>query len=179
MKQTAFWREKKRTVYALFKIFSTCICWINIWNATCRGQRCGTTTIGVVRRQRVNHAFYKVVLKRLRKRVHTDIAEDWLPHHDNAPDHIALSFREFLAKKNILALPHPPSSPDLAACDFCLFPKLNSKLKGHHFGMENKQKIVTDELHTLTENDFRYWYDQCKKTLEPLCNFPRVILRRK
>jgi len=34
MKQTAFWREKKRRVYTVFKIFSTCICWINIQNAT-------------------------------------------------------------------------------------------------------------------------------------------------
>jgi len=42
--------------------------------------------------------------------------------------------------------------------------------------MENIQKIVTDELHTLTENDFWYCYDQWKKTLKPLCNFPKVIL---
>ena len=41
-------------------------------------------------------------------------------------------------------------SPDLAACDFYLFPNLKSKLKGHHFGTtENIQKIVTDELNTL------------------------------
>ena len=33
MKQTAFWR-KNRTVYTMFKIYSTYICWINIWNAT-------------------------------------------------------------------------------------------------------------------------------------------------
>jgi len=29
--------------------------------------------------------------------------------------------------------------------------------------MENIQKIVTDELNTLTENDFQYCYDQWKK----------------
>jgi len=41
---------------------------------------------------------------------------------------------------------------------------LKSKLNGHHFGtMENIQKIVTDELNTLTENDFWYCYDQWKK----------------
>jgi len=28
MKQTAFWREKKRRVYTMFKIFRTYICWI-------------------------------------------------------------------------------------------------------------------------------------------------------
>ena len=42
--------ENKRGVYTMFKIFSTYICWINIQNATFR---CGTTTIGVFRRQRV------------------------------------------------------------------------------------------------------------------------------
>jgi hypothetical protein len=48
-------------------------------------------------------------------------------------------------------------------CNFYLFAKLKSKLKGHHFGtMENIQKIVTDELRILMENDFQYCYDQCK-----------------
>jgi len=117
--------------------------------------------------QTVNHAFYKDVLERLRKRVQRvqrDIADDWVLQKDNAPANTALSIREFLAKKNIPVLPHLPYSPDLAPCDFCLFPKLKSKLKGHHFGtMENIQRIVTDVLNTLTENDFQYCFDQCKK----------------
>ena len=116
----------------------------------------------------VNHAFYKDVLERLRKRVQqvrTDISDDWLLHHDNAPAHTALSIQEFLAKKkNIPVLPHPSYSPDVAPCDFYLFPKLKLKLKGHHFGtIENIQKTVTDDLNTLTENDFRHCYDQWKK----------------
>ena len=55
--------------------------------------------------QTVNHAFYKDVLERLRnrvQRVRTDIVDDWVLHHDNAPAQTALSIREFLAKKNIL-----------------------------------------------------------------------------
>ena len=108
-----------------------------------------------------NHAFYKDVLERV-QRVRTDNADDWVLHHDNAPAHTALSIREFLAKKNIPVLPHPPNSPDLAPCDFYLFSKL--KLKCYHFGtMENIQKVVTVQLHTLTENYFRYCYDQWKK----------------
>jgi len=31
-----FEEKKKRRVCTMFKIFSTCICWINIWNATFR-----------------------------------------------------------------------------------------------------------------------------------------------
>jgi len=117
--------------------------------------------------QTVNHAIYKDVFEQLLKwvqRVWTDIADDWVLHHDNASAHTALSIREFLGKKNIPILLHPPYSPDLALCDFCLFPKLKSKLKGHHFGtMENIQKIVTNELHTFTKNDFRYCFDEWKK----------------
>jgi len=115
----------------------------------------------------VNHAFYKDVLEWLQKRVQraqTDIADDWVLHHENAPAHTALSIREFLVKKNIPVLPHPPYSPDLAPYDFYLFPKLKLKLKGHHFRtMENIQKTVADELQTLTANDFQYCYDQWKK----------------
>ena len=63
-------------------------------------------------------------------------------------------------RKIIRLLPHPPYSPDLAPCDFYLFSKLKLKLQGHQFGtLEN----ITDELHTLTENDFRFCYDQWKK----------------
>jgi len=73
--------------------------------------------------QAVNPVFYK---------------DDWVLQPYNAPPHNALSIREFLAKKRIPVLPHPPYSPDLAPCHFYLFPKLKSKLKGHHFRtMEN------------------------------------------
>ena len=128
---------------------------------------------GIVRKefvppgQTVNQAFYKDVLERLRKRVQrvrTDIADDWVLHHDNAPAHTALAIREFLAKKKIPVLPQPPYSPDLAPCDFYLFPKFKLKLKGHRFGtIEQIQKTVTDNLNTLTENDFQYCYEQWKK----------------
>ena len=120
-------------------------------------------SVGIIGGQTINHAFYKDVLERLRKRVQrvrTDIADDWALHHDNAPAHTALSIREFLAKKNIPVLPYPPYSPDLAPCNFYLFSKLKLRLEGRHFGtMEN----ITDELHTLTENEFRYCSDQWKK----------------
>jgi transposase len=66
------------------------------------------------------NAFYKDVLERLRKRVQR-------VRKDNAPAHTALSIRKFLVKKNISTLPHPPYSPDLAPCDFYLFPKLKLK----------------------------------------------------
>jgi hypothetical protein len=56
--------------------------------------------------------------------------------------HAALSVREFFAKHSIPVVPHPPYSPDLAPCDFFLFPRLKSTLKGKQF-----QDIVEIQLH--------------------------------
>jgi len=110
-------------------------------------------SVRMIAGQTVNHACYKDVLERLQKRVQqvqTDIAADWLLHHNNAPAHTALSIREFLAKKNIPLLPHPPYSPDLAPCDFYLFSKLKLKLKGHHFGTMENNRWTTHTYKKMT-----------------------------
>jgi histone-lysine N-methyltransferase SETMAR len=52
--------------------------------------------------------------------------------HDNAPAHRSVG-QDFLAKNNVTTLEHPPCSPNLAAEDFYLFPRLISALKGRRF----------------------------------------------
>ena len=86
----------------------------------------------------MNQTYYNEVLKRLRdairrKRPELRRSGDRFFHHDNAPAHSALRTREFLAKHSITVLPHPPYSPDLAPCDFFLFPMLKRPLKGRRF----------------------------------------------
>jgi len=41
-------------------------------------------------------------------------------------------------------IPHPLYSPDLAPCEFFLFPKMKLQLKGRRFDM-------TEEIHTETQ----------------------------
>jgi hypothetical protein len=41
--------------------------------------------------------------------------------------------RDFLAHSSIITILHPSYSPDLAPCDFFLFPKMKLKLKGRCF----------------------------------------------
>ena len=48
----------------------------------------------------------------------------WHFQQDNAPVHNYILITDYLTKMGIKTVPHPPYSPDLAACDFCLFPKL-------------------------------------------------------
>ena len=84
-------------------------------------------------------------------------------HQDNAPAHAALSVQQFLVDKNIATLQYPPYSPDLAPCDFFLFPKLKSVFKGTRFeSMEAEKNKTTHVLKQLTENELQHAFDQWK-----------------
>ena len=51
----------------------------------------------------------------------------------------------------IKTVPHRPYSPDLAACDFWLFPKLT----GYRYEtIEEMKEAVTKVIDTLTQEDF-------------------------
>jgi hypothetical protein len=53
-------------------------------------------------------------------------------------------------------IPHPPHSPDLAPCDFFLYPNMKLKLKGRRFDtIEEIQGEWQRVLDTLTEKDFQ------------------------
>jgi histone-lysine N-methyltransferase SETMAR len=84
-----------------------------------------------------NTKLYCKVLRHLRENIRQKRPDLWhaknLILHDIAPCHQALLFHEFLADHNMLSLPHPPCSPDLARADFFLFPKIKMQLKGHRF----------------------------------------------
>ena len=66
--------------------------------------------------QTVNQVYYKEVLTNLRERVRRR-PEMW----KNGSAHNALSVKTFLTKHKITVLEHPPTSPDLAPCDFFYF----------------------------------------------------------
>ena len=51
----------------------------------------------------------------------------------------------------IKTVAHPPYSPDLAPCDFCLFPKLRGC---RYETIEEMKEAVTNVIDTLTQEDF-------------------------
>jgi len=114
--------------------------------------------------QTVNQTFYREVLKRFRKReasVRPGTERTWMLHHDNAPCHTAVSINECLAERNIPLVHQPPYSPDLSPCDFFLFLRLKTHLKGRRFGtLDNIQKSVNDELKGIPVEAFQHCYEQ-------------------
>ena len=118
--------------------------------------------------QTINQHVYKNILRRLMHSVREKRRElwetrSWLFHHDNAPAHNALEIQEFLAKNKIAILEEPPYSPNLAPCDFFLFPKLKEVIKRTHF--QESEAIKTTmrrELRAISEESFQ----ECVKALQ-------------
>jgi transposase len=108
----------------------------------------------------VNQHCYLEILARLREAVgrrRPELWPDaWILHHNNALAHDALAVREFLAKKLIMKLDHPPYSPDFAPYDFWLFPKLKTALKGHRFSdIADIQGHATTILQSIPQDKFQ------------------------
>ena len=71
---------------------------------------------------------------------------------------------------------HPPYSPDLAPCDFCLFPKLRG------CGYETIEEIkesVTKVIDTLTQEDFHWGLPEVVGMVQQVhCSRRRLLQRR-
>jgi len=120
----------------------------------------------VPRGQMVNKQLYQEVLAPLRDAVRRKRPEmwenqTWMLHHDNAPAHVSLLIRSYLAKHQTTVVPHPLYSPDLDPADFFLFPKLKTTLKGRLFQtIEEIQENAIRELRAITESAFQEAFQQ-------------------
>ena len=124
--------------------------------------------------QTVNKEYYVKVLREFRKRFCRKRPApfklgQWHFHQDNAPVHNSILVTDYLTKMGIKTVPHTPYGPDLAPCDFCLFPKLKEKLRGCHYEtIEEMNEAVMKVIDTLTQEDFNgafqkllEWYNKC------------------
>ncbi len=114
----------------------------------------------------VNHFVYVRVLTRLREQIRRRRPGLWMPGsgrthtmlllHDNAPVHTAVHTVTRLAETDVEVLEHPPYSPDLAACDFFLFPCLKRALRGRRFNnIDYLQAEVSRVLrHVITPAEY-------------------------
>ena len=82
----------------------------------------------------------------------------WHFHQDNAPVHNSRLFdTDYLTKMGIKTVAHPPYSPDLASCDFWLFPKLRGC---RYERTEEMKEAVTKVIDTLTQEDFHWAFQK-------------------
>jgi len=86
---------------------------------------------------------------------------DWFLHQNNAPGHTALRVQQFLTKNKMTAIPHPPCSPEVAPCDFFLFPRMKGQMKGKRFADVSEVKKKTLEvLNNIITEEFQKCFQQ-------------------
>ena len=93
----------------------------------------------------VNKEYYVEVLREFRKRFLRKRPALFKSgqghfHQDNTPVHNSILVTDYLTMMGIKTVPHPPYSPDLSPCDFCLFPKLKEKLRGCRYETTEEMK---------------------------------------
>ena len=100
----------------------------------------------------------------------------WLLHLHNASAQNALGIREFLAKNKFAVLEQPLYSPDLAPCDFFIFPKLKEVIKGTRIQDSKAIKTaVTRELRAIPEKFFQECVEAWQRRLELSAFKPKEI----
>ena len=72
-------------------------------------------------------------------------------HQDNAPVNNSILVTDYLTKMSFKTVPQPPYSPDVAPCDFWLFPKLRGC---RYETTEEMKEAMTKVIDTLTQEDF-------------------------
>lgn len=96
-----------------------------------------------------------------------------LVHHDNASAHTAAKTTQFLKDLGVHPLTHPPYSPDLAPCDFYLFPITKNKLRGQRFqSCEDAVAAFVSAIQDISKeewkNCFKQWFQRMELCVE--CN---------
>ena len=110
--------------------------------------------------QTVNKEYYVEDLSEFRKRFRRKRpahfkSGQWHFHQDNAPVHNSILVTDYLTKIGMKTVPHPPYSPEIAPCDFWLFPKLKENLRGYRYEtIEEMKGAETKVIYTLTQEDF-------------------------
>lgn len=126
----------------------------------------------VPRGQTVNKEYYLTVLKRFREKMRKKRPQQWRSgqwwfHQDNAPCHKSMLVTTWMADRGMKPVQHPPYSPDLAPCDFFLFPRMKDRLRGIRFqSTEEMKKASENYLKGLQKKDFEEVFQDWKRRME-------------
>ena len=72
-----------------------------------------------------------------------------------------------LEEQGITLLPHPPYSPDLAPCDFWLFPKIKGAIAGKLFHrIQDLAKAVNSELRRILASEYHDCFMKWRRRME-------------
>ena len=98
--------------------------------------------------------------------------ETWFLLHDNVPIHTSLTVRQFSARLQVCFLNHLPNSPDLAPCDFSLFPKWKLKRFLIFNDISTIKAATTRTVEEIPRNELKHIFESL------LCKVLSVFMKR-
>ena len=114
----------------------------------------------------VNKDYYLAVLKQFREKEEASAVEGWF-HQDNAPCHWSMLVTNWKADKGMKTVWHPPYSPDLAPCDFFLFPRMKDSLRRVRFHSAEELKQASKKyLKRLLKKGFKKVFQDWKRRMK-------------
>ncbi len=89
-------------------------------------------------KEKIDSSLYVKTLAKLKECIRKKRPQLWsdksfILHHDNASPHTSFETTKKMKEWGLDILEHPPNSPNLAPCDFSIFPKLKKELRGKQF----------------------------------------------
>ena len=118
----------------------------------------------------VNHCLPKILQAWCKRRFRTGV-RGLLLHHDNASAHTAAVTLDFLATSDVQLVTHPPHSPDLAPCDWFLFPSVKRQLNGKQFqNAEDARAFIEGVISDIPQSTWSgvidSWFERMVKCVQ-------------
>lgn len=111
--------------------------------------------------QTVNQIYFRGIMTRFtaafhRRRPRSSVQGRHFKHMDNAPAHNATLTLQHVQQLGWTSLPQPACSPDLAPCDFFLYPRIKCQIRGHKFNnLQELKDAVSDQVAEITADEYR------------------------
>ena len=118
----------------------------------------------------VNHCLSKVFWTCCKWRPRAGVRGRLLDH-DNASAHTAAVALDFLVVNDVQLVTHQPYSPDLAPCDWFLFPSIKRQLKGKQFPSAEDARaffegIILDIPQSTWSGVIDSWFEKMAKCVQ-------------
>ena len=97
-------------------------------------------------------------------------------HHDNAAVHKARLTQTYLDENGIHLMARPPYPPDLAPCDFWLFPNVKCAIAGKPFlRIQDLAKAVHAEMRAMPASEYRQCFHKWRMRIRTLYRSGRKL----
>ena len=118
----------------------------------------------------VNHSLPKIPQAWRKRRSRTGVL-GLLLHHDNVSAHTAAETLDFPAASDVQLVTHPPYSPDIATCDWFLFPSVKRQLKRKLFQNAEDARaffegVILDILQSTWSGVKDSWFERIVKCIQ-------------